>query len=857
MSRVASRIRVVWTAALVVPSAVLGCNSILGYEDSYELGRDASGADTSAGGADGSAEAEASSGSAGAAGDAGDERDAVADADAFPDALDCDAGAGGIGTIGQPCCTPNELACAAHAQKLALVCDPTKMEWAVATVCSGNLLCDTTAGPNQGSCQEPILLCIGKKGGDKFCDGNKLIECGPDLVTSTESECEFACVDGSCSGTCKDGDKRCSTLVPQTCGAEGSWLDGAPCTFVCDQGSCIGVCAPGTKQCSGNIPRVCDAKGSWQNGAECANVCTDGECAGACTPGAKQCSGNLVQTCDAGGKWQNDTSCPYVCNAGACTGTCEPGMQQCLGQVPRSCDATGSWQAGAACPYVCESGACKGVCAPGAKDCLGLVPRACDSSGQWQSGAACTFVCVSGTCTGSCTPGDKKCSGLTPQHCDQSGQWVSDVPCQNVCSSGTCTGACSPGTKQCNGLTPQTCDGLGAWTNGTACPYVCSNGACLGVCTPGSKQCTGLIPQTCDANGQWTSGAGCPFVCLAGQCKGVCVPGTKQCSGNGLQTCNNLGEWDAITPCPTQTPVCEGDKCVASSGPSCEGLPATCGSTGSSSCCATNDVPGGQFFRGYDGVYGTSTDYPATVADFRMDTYEVTVGRFRRFLEKYPFSVPSAGSGKNPKNSSDKGWDAEWQQYMPADQNELRTALKCEYGVPTWTDVPGANENRPITCVSWFEAYAFCIWDGGRLPTEAEWTYAAAGGGDAEGQRVYPWSVPANSQTIDCIRANYTAQSSGMPCVGQASNVGSEPKGNGRWGHAQLSGNAYEWVRDLYDEQQLYPLPCFNCANMTKGTENMVLGGGFDAPEEYLAVVARLWAPPSIRYFGIGLRCVR
>lgn len=128
-----------------------------------------------------------------------------------------------------------------------------------------------------------------------------------------------------------------------------------------------------------------------------------------------------------------------------------------------------------------------------------------------------------------------------------------------------------------------------------------------------------------------------------------------------------------------------------------------------------------------------SKDFPATVADFKMDTYEVTVGRFRKFVENYPANLPQTGSGKNPNDPTDQGWRDTWLAFMPSSQGELTTLLKCDYGVPTWTDVPGGNENRPITCVSWFEAFAFCVWDGGRLPTEAEWGYAAAGGGDAAG----------------------------------------------------------------------------------------------------------------------------
>ena len=72
--------------------------------------------------------------------------------------------------------------------------------------------------------------------------------------------------------------------------------------------------------------------------------------------------------------------------------------------------------------------------------------------------------------------------------------------------------------------------------------------------------------------------------------------------------------------------------------------------------------------------------------------------------------------------------------------------------------------NAAINCVNWFEAYAFCIWDGGFLPTEAEWNYAASGGSE---QRYYPWSAsfPPGATTIDETYASYWMDST-KQCYG-------------------------------------------------------------------------------------------
>jgi formylglycine-generating enzyme len=258
-------------------------------------------------------------------------------------------------------------------------------------------------------------------------------------------------------------------------------------------------------------------------------------------------------------------------------------------------------------------------------------------------------------------------------------------------------------------------------------------------------------------------------------------------------------------------------------------------------------VIGGTFSRSYDAVDYLDRSAVATVSDFYLDKYEVTVGRFRAFVDagwgtrSHP---PRADDAAHPRIPG-SGWNQEWNTKLPTDSSELRAKLKC---IPqqTWTDVVGPHEKLPINCLDWYTAFAFCAWDSGRLPTEAEWNYAASGGAE---HRYYPWSQPASSTTIDDSYAVYCGGTCSLQSVGSKS-----PKGNGKWGQADLGGNVWEWMLDW--DPVRYPVPCRDCAAVSDGKYRAFRSGSNDDLAPTLRSATRHVYYPEYRG-NIGVRCAR
>jgi formylglycine-generating enzyme len=215
----------------------------------------------------------------------------------------------------------------------------------------------------------------------------------------------------------------------------------------------------------------------------------------------------------------------------------------------------------------------------------------------------------------------------------------------------------------------------------------------------------------------------------------------------------------------------------------------------------------------------------------------------RSFVDAYPEIELAPGDGKAGHIPEDEGWKESYE--LPASREDLIAALQCPNSTFTTGSVPG-NALLPINCVSFPIAYAFCIWDGGRLPTETEWNFAAAGGTE---QREFPWQAPFEEEPPSPTYA-YFEQFDGLPtAVGSTS-----PAGDGKWGHADFAGNVFEWMLDTFSAS--YPDDCVNCLNTTITGERALRGGSYLNYADQMAVSVRWPVQAAVATSYTGFRCV-
>ncbi len=392
--------------------------------------------------------------------------------------------------------------------------------------------------------------------------------------------------------------------------------------------------------------------------------------------------------------------------------------------------------------------------------------------------------------------------------------------------------------------------------------------------TSGTCRCSGLALPTFPADaGETDSGsnrradAGSPDGTLdssedspdALSDAGPCEAGATQCKDTETpQQCASNGQW-------TDQPACQAGSTYCFEG-SCVSTPTSC--VGSDYVgCDSYAVPGGSFLRGDDPLH-EDAGAPATISGFRLDSFELTVWRFRVFVDAVVLgtgipqyagqgvhSYLSGGKGLNGGGDAgayETGWDPSWNAMFPTTLATWDTNLSsCT--ASTWGPMRLGNDGRPINCVTWYEADAFCIWDGGFLPSEAEWNYAAAGGAL---QRLYPWGSTdpaAGSYAIyGCLYPQPFLCND--PAADNLADFGYDD-GRGAFGQWNLAGNVAEWTLDFY--APAYPAPCQDCAELSPATQRIFRGGGFDRDEQSLYTSSRVPSDPSARYQDVGFRCAR
>jgi formylglycine-generating enzyme len=450
---------------------------------------------------------------------------------------------------------------------------------------------------------------------------------------------------------------------------------------------------------------------------------------------------------------------------------------------------------------------------------------------------------------------------------------------------------CVVGTKTCldRNMT-DTCDPNGQGHVYASCqapaPY-CSDGTCVAcladsdcVSSSASLSCQLVscsAEHTCIQRPA-TAGNSCGDAVTPGVCDGQghcgeCIPDDKRCNTSGVpERCvsdgTNGGHWEAgAAACESPTPFCVAGDCEPP--PSCRGMGAEDCGTNHEHCCLSPRISGMTYSMGSDDQDWSESNerpaHPATVGRFRLDAFEVTVGRFRRFVTDYK-GPPAEGTGADPYRIDTTGWQSQWASEVPSSSAELRARLAALPSTSTWTPEVAGRELLPINHVDWYLAFAFCAYDGGWLPSEAEWERAASGD-DPQKKNFYPWG---GSPTVDFDTSYATFDLTCLPnscgAVAAFRPVGSAPNGRAIAGQYDLAGSVAEWTLDIYDESYYSQFVgiggcefCVNTAAPRSGTGpyRVTRGGNATSDALSLRVTRRDPIAPSSTSAGVGIRCAR
>ncbi len=276
-------------------------------------------------------------------------------------------------------------------------------------------------------------------------------------------------------------------------------------------------------------------------------------------------------------------------------------------------------------------------------------------------------------------------------------------------------------------------------------------------------------------------------------------------------------------------------------------------------------VPAGSFLQGDGHAYCGNDERGVTLTrDFHLGQYEVTNQEYLEMLQwAYDSGYVTATAAEVRDNL-----DGSTEQLLDLDD----WGSEISFSGGTFT-VDGGKEDHPVKEVTWYGAARYCDWlseasgldrayehsgdwlcnehdpygaEGYRLPTDAEWEYAAQHNDD----RIYPWG----DEAPDCSRVNYWPSSPG--CVGWTSPVGSYPDAPASLGLSDMAGNVWEWcndwwVCDLGEDPEQDPV-----GNPT-GTYRVSRGGSWHDLGGRCRCACRWPSLPDYNTHAIGFRVAR
>ncbi len=274
-------------------------------------------------------------------------------------------------------------------------------------------------------------------------------------------------------------------------------------------------------------------------------------------------------------------------------------------------------------------------------------------------------------------------------------------------------------------------------------------------------------------------------------------------------------------------------------------------------------LDGGTFLMGTADPDGYPADgegpvHPVTLRPFWIDRIAVTNARFREFIEATGHVTAAASFG----------WSFVFGGLLPDDFEDTAGVAAA----PWWRQVFGADwahpegpqsdiegrDDHPVLHVSWDDAQAYCTWAGTRLPTEAEWEYAARGG--LEQQR-FPWGQelePGGEHRMNVWQGQFPAENTEADGWYGPAPVASYPP-NG-FGLHNTTGNVWEWCADWFAPEYYATSSPEDPRGPDAGTHRVMRGGSYLCHDSYCnryRVAARSGNTPDASTGNLGFRTVR